>query len=105
MTTWLGGNSKILNAGIILNRRGFSTSFRYNSSNNPRVAKESNNSNDSKESNSLLNNLKDKRKYLSIIKKLPKYILMGVIFKLIIFLIITTLSFFNINPKPFYLLI
>jgi hypothetical protein len=101
----VGSNSRILNAGIILNRKGFSTSFRLNSSNNPKEAKVSNNSNDSNGSNSLLNNLKDKRKYLSIIKKLARLILISAILKLIIYFFITILSFFHIDLTAFYLVI
>lgn len=40
-----------------------------------------------------------------ILKKLPKYILISAIFKLILFFLVTILSYFNINTIDFYLLI
>jgi len=104
MTT-LTRNSKVLNTGIILNSGDFSTSSCSNRPNKPKGASESKNSNDSNRSNSLLNNLKFNMKYISFFKKLAKYILIGAIFKLIIYFFFTILSFFNINAIHFYLLI
>lgn len=44
-------------------------------------------------------------KYSFIFKKLPKYIIISAILKLILFFLINILSFYNINVLYFYLLI